>query len=103
MGDRSIEWTEKVWNPVTGCTKVSQGARTVTPSGCFRGCMVRCASSTDVAGHPDRLDIPLHWTRVFMSIPAMAVLQSHGVKCVVTGFTLVAFVDSAKRIKLDRL
>lgn len=25
MGDTKIEWTERTWDPVTGCTKVSQG------------------------------------------------------------------------------
>jgi len=25
MGNSRIEWTEKVWNPVTGCTKISPG------------------------------------------------------------------------------
>jgi protein gp37 len=25
MSKTKIEWTEKVWNPCTGCTKVSQG------------------------------------------------------------------------------
>ena len=27
MADSSIEWTDKVWNPVVGCTKVSQGCK----------------------------------------------------------------------------
>lgn len=27
MADSKIEWTDKVWNPVTGCTKVSQGCK----------------------------------------------------------------------------
>ena len=27
MGDTRIEWTEKVWNPFTGCTKVSEGCK----------------------------------------------------------------------------
>lgn len=27
MGDTSIEWSDKVWNPVTGCTKVSPGCK----------------------------------------------------------------------------
>ena len=28
MGDKTeIEWTEATWNPVTGCTKVSQGCK----------------------------------------------------------------------------
>ena len=27
-GLTTIEWTEASWNPVTGCTKVSEGCRT---------------------------------------------------------------------------
>jgi protein gp37 len=27
MADTSIEWTDKTWNPVVGCTKVSQGCK----------------------------------------------------------------------------
>lgn len=27
MGDSSIEWTDKTWNPVRGCTRVSEGCR----------------------------------------------------------------------------
>jgi len=27
MAKSKIEWTDKVWNPVTGCTKVSQGCK----------------------------------------------------------------------------
>lgn len=27
MADSAIEWTDKVWNPVVGCTKVSQGCK----------------------------------------------------------------------------
>lgn len=27
MGDTSIEWTSKTWNPVRGCTRVSEGCR----------------------------------------------------------------------------
>ena len=27
MGDTKIEWAQKVWNPVSGCTKVSQGCK----------------------------------------------------------------------------
>ncbi len=25
MGDTKIEWATKVWNPTTGCTRVSPG------------------------------------------------------------------------------
>lgn len=66
MGDSSIEWTGKVWNPITGCTKVSEGCRfcyAETFSERWRG----------VAGHPfeqgfdlklwpERLGLPLSWT-----------------------------------------
>lgn len=27
MADSKIEWTEKTWNPITGCTKISEGCR----------------------------------------------------------------------------
>jgi protein gp37 len=27
MGETSIQWTDKTWNPVTGCTKVSAGCK----------------------------------------------------------------------------
>lgn len=25
MSDTKIEWTEKTWNPITGCSKISDG------------------------------------------------------------------------------
>lgn len=27
MSKSKIEWTDETWNPVTGCTKVSQGCK----------------------------------------------------------------------------
>ena len=27
MANTSIEWTDKVWNPTTGCTKMSAGCK----------------------------------------------------------------------------
>lgn len=27
MANSSIEWTQKVWNPIRGCSKVSEGCR----------------------------------------------------------------------------
>lgn len=53
----TIEWTERTWNPVTGCSKVSQGCKH-----CYAE---RIADRfwgqrrfTDVQCHPDRLDHP---------------------------------------------
>ena len=28
-----IEWTESTWNPVRGCTRVSEAVGSVTPNG----------------------------------------------------------------------
>lgn len=74
MADSDIEWTDKVWNPVRGCTKVSPGCKhcyAETFAERFRG----------VAGHPyeqgfdlrlvpEKLDEPLTWRtsrRIFVN------------------------------------
>src|SRR6185503_12425967 len=53
----AIEWTNRTWNPVTGCTKVSQGCKH-----CYAE---RLANRfwggrpfAEVRIHPDRLDQP---------------------------------------------
>lgn len=64
-----IEWTNATWNPVTGCTKVSQGCKH-----CYaeRDWPRFAANSntiyfgrqfTDIQCHPQRLEDPLRWTR----------------------------------------
>ncbi len=72
-----IEWATETWNPVTGCTKVSQGCLN-----CYAESYDRRFSKNDgrdfvpwtvkaqrdagvsgVALHPERLDIPLHWQK----------------------------------------
>jgi protein gp37 len=73
MADTKIEWAEKVWNPVTGCTKVS--------AGCMHCYAERMAfrlqgragypktNPFDVTLHSDKLDEPLKWKspqRVFI-------------------------------------
>jgi protein gp37 len=61
----NIEWTEMTWNPVTGCTKVSQGCKhcyaermakrlTAMGSGRYR-------NGFKVTLHPDLLDVPRTW------------------------------------------
>lgn len=66
MATRSnIEWTEMTWNPVTGCTKISQGCKH-----CYAERMakrlkamgsVRYANGFQVTLHPDLLDAPRRW------------------------------------------
>lgn len=61
----SIEWTEMTWNPVTGCTKVSQGCKH-----CYAERMARRIAAMGSARYrngfkvtlqPDLLDAPKRW------------------------------------------
>ena len=70
MSDTSkIEWTDATWNPVTGCSKVSQGCKncyalrdwarlSANPKSVYYG-----RAFTDVRCHPERLDQPLRWSK----------------------------------------
>ena len=63
-----IQWTDETWNPVTGCTKVSQGCKhcyaerewprmtKLVPAYAGR-------DFTDVRTHGDRLDQPIRWAK----------------------------------------
>ena len=67
-----IEWTDETWNPVTGCTKVSEGC-----DHCYAETIAHRFTGTkaypngfDVTLRPERLDQPLRWKRprkVFVS------------------------------------
>ena len=92
--DTAIEWTDKTWNPVTGCTKVSSGCahcyaegvadrfwntqyrhtveRGFIPVSAYNGDHMTGTPRkfTDVLSHPDRLNQPLRWkkpSRVFVN------------------------------------
>lgn len=68
MAARSqIEWTEMTWNPVTGCTKVSQGCKF-----CYAERMAkrlkamgaqRYVNGFDLALHEDILERPYRWVK----------------------------------------
>jgi protein gp37 len=63
-----IEWTEKTWNPVTGCTKVSAGCKH-----CYAETMTKRLQAMDVEKysegfgkvrmHLDQINTPLHWKK----------------------------------------
>jgi protein gp37 len=89
----TIEWTDEVWNPVTGCTKVSAGcahcyaatvARRFWPAQypvvlldgrhpdsippqelarAIRDGLTRPRAFGDVWCHPERLEVPRHWRK----------------------------------------
>jgi len=63
----AIEWTETTWNPITGCSKYSEG--------CLNCYAERMAKRLKAMGqrkykngfkltlHPECLDEPLHWKK----------------------------------------
>lgn len=67
MAQSSIEWTELTWNPVTGCSKVSQGCKF-----CYAEIMSRRLKAMGVEKyqnefkvtiHPDTLEEPYKWKK----------------------------------------
>jgi len=68
MADKSkIAWTNATWNPVTGCTKISEGC-----ANCYAERMahrlqamgqVHYKDGFAVRMHPDTLDIPYDWKK----------------------------------------
>ena len=63
-----IEWTEKTWNPVTGCTKVSAGCRNCYAAGFHRrlrgtGHPNYQEKFSEVRFHPKELQRPHKWKK----------------------------------------
>lgn len=65
-----IEWTEKTWNPVTGCTKISEGCKN-----CYAEKMAKrlqamgsrkYANGFEITCHPDSLGDSLKWKKPSM-------------------------------------
>lgn len=75
MSKSKIEWTDRVWNPVRGCARVSPGCencyaerqahRFSGPGGKYEGLTVLGKHGPRWAGHarfvPEMLDAPLRW------------------------------------------
>lgn len=66
MGKTKIEWTDRTWNPVTGCTKTSPGC-----AHCYAEVMAnrlkamglkKYENGFSVTTHEESLDEPLGWT-----------------------------------------
>lgn len=60
-----IEWTEMTWNPVTGCTKVSQGCKNCYAERMANRLhamgMTRYRNGFGVTLHEDLIDLPKKW------------------------------------------
>lgn len=59
MQKTNIEWADYVWNPVTGCSKVSQGCKNCYAETIHHRFEKIRGKFTDVVCHPDRLEQPL--------------------------------------------
>ena len=62
-----IEWAEESWNPVTGCTKISEGCQHCYAERMAKRLKGRYGYPDDdpfrVTFHPDKLDQPLKWKK----------------------------------------
>lgn len=60
MSEKSkIEWTDATWNPITGCTKISEGCKNCYAERIAKRFWDRPFS--EVVCHADRLNYPTHW------------------------------------------
>lgn len=62
MTKTEIEWADEVWNPTSGCTKVSQGCKYCYAEQ-FAKRFWKDRKFSDVLMHPERLDDPYHWKK----------------------------------------
>jgi len=65
MSKSKIEWTDRTWEPVQGCTKVSDGCRNCYAERLAKGRMKRFYPEGfgKVILREDKLDQPLHWRK----------------------------------------
>lgn len=57
--DSEIEWTEKTWNPVTGCTKISPGCKH-----CYAEVMAGRLKAMGASGYENGFQVALHPERL---------------------------------------
>ena len=65
-----IEWTDKTWNPTTGCDKVSPGCRHCYAEAITKRFPKNFPNGFSLTLHPSRLEEPMRWrtpSRVFVN------------------------------------
>lgn len=65
-----IEWTDRTWNPTTGCTKVSPGCKHCYAETLTRRFTHHFPNGFEFTLRPERLDQPLRWrkpSRIFVN------------------------------------
>lgn len=67
MSESRIEWTDSTWNPLTGCTKISEGC-----ANCYAERMAKRLKAMGMPNysrgfelqiHPETFDLPLKWKK----------------------------------------
>lgn len=62
-----IEWAEETWNPITGCTPISEGCQNCYARRMAKRLAGRCGYPFEnpfkVTLHPDKLEQPLRWKK----------------------------------------
>ena len=62
-----IEWTDETWNPITGCTPISEGCQHCYAERMSKRLAGRCGYPFEnpfkVTLHPDKLEQPLRWKK----------------------------------------
>lgn len=65
-----IEWTDKTWNPTTGCNKVSPGCVNCYAEAITKRFSQNFPNGFNLTLHPERLEQPLRWrtpSRIFVN------------------------------------
>ena len=65
-----IEWTDKTWNPTTGCNKISPGCLHCYAEALTKRFPNNFKNGFDLTLHPERLEEPLKWrtpSRIFVN------------------------------------
>jgi len=103
MSKTKIEWATDVWNPVTGCTPVSEACKNCYAKRMATRLAGRCGYPADepfrVTVHPERLEEPLRWRtprRVFVC--SMGDLFHEDVKPLTVASIFNTMADSRQHI-----
>jgi protein gp37 len=65
-----IEWTDKTWNPTTGCNKVSTGCKNCYAEAITERFSASFPNGFNLTLHEDRIEQPKHWrkpSRIFVN------------------------------------
>lgn len=115
MAETKIEWADRVWNPITGCSKISEGCQHCYAERMSKRLAGRCGYDKDnpfkVTFHKDKLDDPLRWrkpSRIFVCsmgdlfhkhIPEIEVLQIFSIMAECPQHTFMVLTKRPERME----